>query len=110
MAVRLKWPNDLLHGPSERKLAGILAQTTGTAVVLGIGLNVSTTEAELPVTTASSLVLCGASDPDRTALLAAILTRAGPSGGAVGRRRRRRRGLRRRSRLPRTRAPRSGAR
>ncbi|HEY8301889.1 MAG TPA: biotin--[acetyl-CoA-carboxylase] ligase [Jatrophihabitans sp.] len=74
LPVRLKWPNDLLHGPSERKLAGILAQTNGTAVVVGIGLNVSTTEAELPVETASSLVLCGVPEPDRTALLAAVLT------------------------------------
>jgi BirA family transcriptional regulator, biotin operon repressor / biotin---[acetyl-CoA-carboxylase] ligase len=71
--VGLKWPNDLLHRPSERKLAGVLAQTSDEAVVVGIGLNVSTTPDELPVPTAGSLVLCGADDPDRTALLAAIL-------------------------------------
>ena len=34
----LKWPNDLLVG--ERKLAGILAETTGRAAVVGMGLNV----------------------------------------------------------------------
>jgi BirA family biotin operon repressor/biotin-[acetyl-CoA-carboxylase] ligase len=34
----LKWPNDLLVG--ERKLAGILAETTGDAAVIGMGLNV----------------------------------------------------------------------
>jgi BirA family biotin operon repressor/biotin-[acetyl-CoA-carboxylase] ligase len=34
----LKWPNDLLVG--ERKLAGILAEATGQAVVVGMGLNV----------------------------------------------------------------------
>jgi BirA family biotin operon repressor/biotin-[acetyl-CoA-carboxylase] ligase len=34
----LKWPNDLLVG--ERKLAGILAEATGTAAVVGMGLNV----------------------------------------------------------------------
>lgn len=72
--VGLKWPNDLLHRPSELKLAGILAQTSGEAVVVGIGLNVSTTQDELPVPTAGSLALCGADDPDRTELLAAILT------------------------------------
>ncbi|MGZ4466556.1 MAG: biotin--[acetyl-CoA-carboxylase] ligase, partial [Nocardioides sp.] len=38
----LKWPNDLLAGDG-RKLAGILAESTGTAVVVGVGLNVSTT-------------------------------------------------------------------
>jgi BirA family biotin operon repressor/biotin-[acetyl-CoA-carboxylase] ligase len=34
----LKWPNDLLIGG--RKLAGILAETEGGAVVIGMGLNV----------------------------------------------------------------------
>ncbi len=33
----LKWPNDLLVG--DRKLAGILAEGTGDAVVVGIGVN-----------------------------------------------------------------------
>ncbi len=33
----LKWPNDLLVG--DRKLAGILAEATGDAVVVGIGVN-----------------------------------------------------------------------
>ena len=40
----LKWPNDLLAGDG-RKLAGILAESTGTAVVVGVGLNVSAFEA-----------------------------------------------------------------
>jgi BirA family biotin operon repressor/biotin-[acetyl-CoA-carboxylase] ligase len=34
----LKWPNDLLVG--DRKLAGILAESTGRAVVVGMGCNV----------------------------------------------------------------------
>jgi len=34
----LKWPNDLLVGPA--KLAGILAEATGGALVVGMGLNV----------------------------------------------------------------------
>src|SRR5689334_25409181 len=38
----LKWPNDLL-AVDGRKLAGILAESTGTAVVVGVGLNVNTT-------------------------------------------------------------------
>src|SRR5688572_3072503 len=45
----LKWPNDLLAADG-RKLAGILAESTGRAVVVGVGLNVSTTTAELPDT------------------------------------------------------------
>jgi BirA family biotin operon repressor/biotin-[acetyl-CoA-carboxylase] ligase len=72
--IGLKWPNDLLSGPSEEKVAGILAQTSGEAVVVGIGLNVSATRDELPVETATSLALCGAADVDRTDLLIAVLT------------------------------------
>ncbi len=78
VTVTLKWPNDLLAGEgtqADRKLAGILAQAAGDAVVIGIGLNVSTTADELPVETATSLALCGARDVDRGALLTAILTR-----------------------------------
>ena len=71
----LKWPNDLLHAPSEAKVAGILAQTSGEAVVVGIGLNVTTTQDELPVPTATSLLLCGAAELDRTRLLSASLQR-----------------------------------
>jgi BirA family biotin operon repressor/biotin-[acetyl-CoA-carboxylase] ligase len=53
--ARLKWPNDLLLGPRQQKAAGILAQVGSGAVVIGIGLNVSSTLAELPVPTATSL-------------------------------------------------------
>ena len=73
--VVLKWPNDVLCGRDHRKLAGILAQTSGEAVVLGVGLNVSTTADELPADNATSLALCGAAELDRTQLLLAILTR-----------------------------------
>jgi BirA family transcriptional regulator, biotin operon repressor / biotin---[acetyl-CoA-carboxylase] ligase len=45
--ARLKWPNDVLIGG--RKLAGILAEAAGTAIVVGIGLNVSSVADELPV-------------------------------------------------------------
>ncbi|WP_244247033.1 biotin--[acetyl-CoA-carboxylase] ligase [Nocardioides euryhalodurans] len=71
----LKWPNDLMLG--ERKAAGILVERvdtpTGPAAVLGIGLNVTTTEAELPVPTATSVLLAAGSAPDRTDLLVSLL-------------------------------------
>ena len=67
----LKWPNDLLAGDG-RKLAGILAESSGTAVVVGVGLNVSTTGAELPDTGTSIAVVTG-SAPDRGPLLLAFL-------------------------------------
>jgi BirA family biotin operon repressor/biotin-[acetyl-CoA-carboxylase] ligase len=67
----LKWPNDVLAGG--RKLAGILAEQAAGAVVIGIGLNVSATRAELPVPQATSLALETAASPDRNRLLAGIL-------------------------------------
>lgn len=58
LPVGLKWPNDVLVG--DRKLAGILAELApGPAVVVGLGLNVSLAEAELPVAWATSLALLG---------------------------------------------------
>ena len=72
----LKWPNDLLLGP--RKLAGILAEQSGDAVIVGIGVNVSAARAELPVTgaaalPATSLLLEGSASLDRERLLREIL-------------------------------------
>jgi BirA family biotin operon repressor/biotin-[acetyl-CoA-carboxylase] ligase len=69
--VRLKWPNDLLIG--ERKLAGILAERIGDAVVIGMGLNVSLKRAELPVDTATSLAIEESACTDRDPLLRAVL-------------------------------------
>jgi BirA family transcriptional regulator, biotin operon repressor / biotin---[acetyl-CoA-carboxylase] ligase len=93
----LKWPNDLLVG--ERKCAGILAEAvpaagaeavpaTGvstkpgvpeapsasrSAVVIGIGLNTTLREHELPHPDTTSLALVGASCVDRDPLLRALL-------------------------------------
>jgi BirA family biotin operon repressor/biotin-[acetyl-CoA-carboxylase] ligase len=92
--ARLKWPNDLLAGTASAlaggsggasgfvppgKLGGILAEATAGAVVVGVGLNVSTEPDELPppapgTLTATSLRLAGSTSPDRSVLLAAILT------------------------------------
>lgn len=74
----LKWPNDLLLGPGQRKAAGILAEMTavtggGPGVVLGIGLNVGAALDELPPG-ATSLAAEGA-EVDRGALLITLLTR-----------------------------------
>jgi BirA family transcriptional regulator, biotin operon repressor / biotin---[acetyl-CoA-carboxylase] ligase len=69
--ARLKWPNDVLV--DGRKLAGILAEQAGDAVVVGVGINVSTRLAELPVRTATSLLLEGAASTDRHRLLGELL-------------------------------------
>ncbi|WP_338896385.1 biotin--[acetyl-CoA-carboxylase] ligase [Streptomyces sp. TG1A-60] len=72
----LKWPNDLLVtvGGEERKAGGVLAERAGAeGVVIGIGVNVSLREDELPVPGAGSLVLAGALTTDRDPLLRAVL-------------------------------------
>lgn len=72
----LKWPNDLLVsiGGEERKVGGILAERAGEdAVVVGVGVNVTLRENELPVPQAGSLALAGAVSTDRDPLLRAML-------------------------------------
>jgi BirA family biotin operon repressor/biotin-[acetyl-CoA-carboxylase] ligase len=93
LGAELKWPNDVLAGG--RKVAGILAQLvpaalggasgspSGTgpanparpAVVVGTGVNVGQSHAELPVPTATSLAEEGAATLDRNVLLPAYLNR-----------------------------------
>ncbi len=71
----LKWPNDLqvTVGGAERKLGGILTELSDGAVVVGLGVNVSLREDELPVPTATSLALAGAEVTDRETLLRSLL-------------------------------------
>ena len=79
--AQLKWPNDVLARGA--KLGGILAEAAGDAVVVGIGLNVSTGPDELPPPgpgslAATSLRLSGAALSgsvrlDREELLADLL-------------------------------------
>lgn len=66
-AAQLKWPNDVLIG--DQKVAGILAERSGNAVIIGVGINVAMTADRLPVPTATSLNLQGA-QADRPTLLA----------------------------------------
>jgi BirA family biotin operon repressor/biotin-[acetyl-CoA-carboxylase] ligase len=75
----LKWPNDLLLGAHRRKAAGILAEvvppssTNSPAVVVGIGLNVTSRPDELPGPGATSLAIEQAACIDRDVLLRALL-------------------------------------
>ncbi|CAJ1584869.1 biotin--[acetyl-CoA-carboxylase] ligase [[Mycobacterium] wendilense] len=71
----LKWPNDVLAG--DGKLAGILAEVAspGPTIVVGLGLNVTLTEQEAPDSRATSLLLLGHGDVDRSDLAAAWLAR-----------------------------------
>ena len=67
----LKWPNDLLAAGGA-KLAGILAEVGNGAVVVGVGLNVSTRADELPET-GTSLALEAGRPVDRAAVLLQFL-------------------------------------
>lgn len=91
LPARLKWPNDVLVPADGRapardgaaagapllKVCGILAEVvttpTGPAVVVGTGINVSQGRDELPVDTATSLLLAGSATTDRDTVLRAYL-------------------------------------
>jgi BirA family biotin operon repressor/biotin-[acetyl-CoA-carboxylase] ligase len=67
--VSLKWPNDVLIDGA--KVSGILSELVpSTGVIVGAGLNVSLTEDELPVPTATSLLLAGVAQASLDAALA----------------------------------------
>jgi BirA family biotin operon repressor/biotin-[acetyl-CoA-carboxylase] ligase len=69
----LKWPNDVLIGA--KKVSGILSELLPAAagVVVGVGLNLSIPADELPVDTATSLLVAGVS-VEADAALVAFLT------------------------------------
>jgi BirA family transcriptional regulator, biotin operon repressor / biotin---[acetyl-CoA-carboxylase] ligase len=74
LAVQIKWPNDVMV--NRRKVAGVLAEADGPRVVVGMGLNVNQTRAELPsdamVATGSLLTTDGVRR-ERAPLLADLL-------------------------------------
>ncbi|MEY4039905.1 MAG: hypothetical protein RLZZ52_773 [Actinomycetota bacterium] len=74
----LKWPNDVLIG--EKKVCGVLSElvhtSQGAVLIVGAGVNIALADHDLPVPTATSLVLSGAPAETTTidAVLAAYLT------------------------------------
>ncbi len=74
LSVQVKWPNDVVL--DRRKVAGILLEAEGEAVVCGIGVNVNQTRDQLPVDarfqTGSLRTVTGV-EYDRAALLASLL-------------------------------------
>jgi BirA family biotin operon repressor/biotin-[acetyl-CoA-carboxylase] ligase len=72
LPVTVKWPNDLLI--EGRKIGGILVERSADQVIIvGVGINVSLTEAELPGPEATSLLLAGSATLVREDILAAVL-------------------------------------
>ncbi len=73
--TRLKWPNDVLA--DELKLAGILCERVdvaeGPLAVVGVGINVTTSRAELSGLAATSVVGAGGDPSDRQSILVAVL-------------------------------------
>lgn len=69
----LKWPNDVLVGTG--KLAGILAEVAAPAavIVVGLGLNVTLTAEEAPDPRATSLLMLGSPNTDRSLILKYVL-------------------------------------
>lgn len=83
VAAALKWPNDvLLPAPegaellgwgAQRKVGGILTEVLPDgAVVVGVGVNVTQRAQELPVPSATSLLLARAATTDREVLVTAM--------------------------------------
>ena len=70
---KIKWPNDVLI--QDKKVSGILAEASAdlSCVVIGFGINVNQTTAQLPVETATSLLVETGDSTDRDHLLAAVI-------------------------------------
>jgi BirA family transcriptional regulator, biotin operon repressor / biotin---[acetyl-CoA-carboxylase] ligase len=76
LAAQIKWPNDVLL--NRRKVAGVLAETSAGAVVLGVGLNVNQSRGELPTdanVAAGSLLTIDGVRRERAPILADLLVR-----------------------------------
>lgn len=71
VAAELKWPNDVLIGG--RKVCGILTERVEGAAIIGMGINTNLSQAQLPVSTATSLALAGA-DVEPGAVAASVLS------------------------------------
>ena len=73
--ARLKWPNDVLIG--DRKVCGILVERVGEAAVIGMGVNTRLRADQLPVPTATSLLLAGAETPNGEVAAAVLIALRG---------------------------------
>ena len=72
---RLKWPNDVLGGSNNEKLAGILTEVSisSSTIVIGIGINVSIAPKEMLGLKATSLKQLGSELLDRIIIVQKLL-------------------------------------
>lgn len=70
---QIKWPNDVLI--QDKKACGILAEASAdlSCVVIGFGINVNQSTGQLPVETATSLLVETGESTDRDQLLASVI-------------------------------------
>ncbi|WP_392399171.1 biotin--[acetyl-CoA-carboxylase] ligase [Actinotignum urinale] len=74
--TQISWPNDIVvQAPTTRKIAGIIGEFIGErdgklAVVLGMGLNITLADNELPTPTSASLATAGYCTPSRDKIAA----------------------------------------
>jgi BirA family biotin operon repressor/biotin-[acetyl-CoA-carboxylase] ligase len=69
--ARLKWPNDVVVGG--RKIAGVLLERHGDAVILGLGVNVAQRSVRSQLAAQATSVAIEGGRADRDAVLAAVL-------------------------------------
>ncbi len=74
LRLRLKWPNDLLW--EGRKVAGMLLETTGDHVLIGLGINVVEAPLVSDGGTASACLIEAGADPDCGSVLASGFSEA----------------------------------
>ena len=76
LTAQIKWPNDVML--NRRKVAGVLSELSGGAVIVGIGVNVNQARDELPTETRTppgSLRMLTGREHDRAQLLGSLLYR-----------------------------------
>ena len=76
LTAQIKWPNDVMV--NRRKVAGVLAEARGGAVVLGVGINVNQTREQLPAdagTPPASFLTIDGKRRERAPILATLLAR-----------------------------------
>ena len=76
LAAQIKWPNDVMV--NRKKVAGVLAEARGDAVVIGVGINVNQGPDDLPEDScgrAASLLTTDGVRRDRAPILATLIHR-----------------------------------